>query len=175
MTNSSIGQLSSVEAVGVSTTNYSSFDALGRPARSTQITNGSGYSLAYTYTASGALDTETYPSGRLVTVKYDKMDRPESVIETVNGQDKSYVSQIAYTPGGQQQSYAFGNGLNRSYTYNSRLQPVQISDNFTGQANPALDLHYVWGTTAATNNGNLSSQTIAVGTTDHFSQAYQYL
>jgi hypothetical protein len=60
-------------ASGVSETRYTSFDSMGRLLTSEQRTTAeqlagpqSPYSFTYTYNLSGAMMTETYPSGRVV-------------------------------------------------------------------------------------------------------------
>jgi YD repeat-containing protein len=50
----------------ISTTEYTSFDILGRVTGHKQTTDGTDYVTGYTYNLSGALIEETYPSGRVV-------------------------------------------------------------------------------------------------------------
>jgi YD repeat-containing protein len=50
----------------VSTTEYTSFDSMGRITGHKQTTDGTEYPTSYTYNLSGALLTETYPSTRVV-------------------------------------------------------------------------------------------------------------
>ncbi|PYT00376.1 MAG: hypothetical protein DMF63_07335, partial [Acidobacteria bacterium] len=50
----------------VSTTEYTSFDILGRVTASKQTTDGQDYVNGYVYNLSGALIAQTYPSGRVV-------------------------------------------------------------------------------------------------------------
>lgn len=62
------GKLTKVSSA-VSTTEYTSFDILGRVLGAKQTTAGGdplGYTTGYTYNLSGALIEETYPSGREV-------------------------------------------------------------------------------------------------------------
>ncbi len=51
---------------GISTTEYTNFDILGRVLNHKQRTDNNDYTTAYTYNLSGALIEETYPSGRVV-------------------------------------------------------------------------------------------------------------
>jgi YD repeat-containing protein len=58
-------------ANGNSTTSYTNFDAMGNVLASTQATAGQSYGFSYSYNLAGALTSETYPSGRVVTTGYD--------------------------------------------------------------------------------------------------------
>ncbi|MBF2021993.1 MAG: hypothetical protein IGR93_18345 [Hydrococcus sp. C42_A2020_068] len=50
----------------VSTTEYTSFDILGRVLSHKQTTDGQDYITAYAYNLSGAMVEQVYPSGRVV-------------------------------------------------------------------------------------------------------------
>ena len=63
------GKLTKVSS-SVSTTEYTSFDILGRVTAHKQTTDGQSYSTAYVYNVSGALVEQTYPSGQTFT--YDR-------------------------------------------------------------------------------------------------------
>jgi len=60
------GRLQSVSN-GNSTTQYTAYDPLGRVLQSIQTTGGTPYTFSYTYNLAGALKTETYPDGRVLT------------------------------------------------------------------------------------------------------------
>jgi len=62
-----------------STTQYTSFDALGRVLAHSQITNGNTYNFAYNYNLAGQLTCEQYPSGRIVVTAYDLANRVSQV------------------------------------------------------------------------------------------------
>ena len=66
----SLGRLTKVTN-GISSTEYTAFDALGRVKASRQTTSINGinhpYDFSYTYDLAGNLKTETYPSGIVVT------------------------------------------------------------------------------------------------------------
>ena len=55
---------------GISTTTILSYDVLGRALASQQSTAGKTYNLFYGYDLSGALTSETYPSGRQISTQY---------------------------------------------------------------------------------------------------------
>ena len=154
----SVGRLLSV--TNGSTMNYS-YDPLGQVTASMQQSGGQSYSFTYGYNRAGSLISETYPSGRTVVTSYDGADRANQVIGSLPGQSSNYVSGVAYAPHGALQSYTYGNGLARSYQYNTRLQPQLINDNLPGASGPALQLQLFWGdnaTQTTNNNGNLRGQ-----------------
>jgi RHS repeat-associated protein len=156
-----IGRLTSVTNEN-STTNFTSFDVFGRVLASNQATAGQTYSFGYTYDLAGSLVSETYPSGRVVTMNYDGADRVSAVSGNFSGQPTPYVSGVTYAAHGAPSFFSYGNQLARTLAYNSRLQPDCYSD--TAQNSPASYLWAVcpsWGGT--NNNGNLQSETAYVG------------
>ncbi len=74
----STGQLTSISNSNSATT-FTAFDALGWVTASSQQVNGLTYGFTYTYNLAGALTSETYPSGRVVTTGYDAANRPTTV------------------------------------------------------------------------------------------------
>ncbi len=139
-----------------SVTNYTSFDARGEVVTSNQTTGGQVYTLAYAYNLAGALTAEMYPSGRTVTTGYDTANRAAAVQGTLNGQPKSYASQVNYLPHGGLDSFTAGNNLVPVYNYNSRLEVSNLWTTVNNNSSHFL-LNIVpnWGTT--NNNGNLLS------------------
>jgi RHS repeat-associated protein len=156
-----IGRLTSV-ANENSTTNFTSFDVFGRVLASNQVTAGQTYSFGYTYDLAGSLVSETYPSGRVVTMNHDGADRVSAVSGNFSGQPTPYVSGVAYAAHGAPSFFSYGNQVARTLAYNSRLQPDCYGD--AVQNSPASYLWAVcpsWG--ATNNNGNLQSETAYVG------------
>ncbi len=85
-----IGRLSSVASQATANTvassiSYAAYDHMGRVTGSAQSTNGMTppYRFSYTYNLGGGLETETYPSGRVVTACYDVAARTKSLSEVV--------------------------------------------------------------------------------------------
>ncbi|HMM79030.1 MAG TPA: RHS repeat-associated core domain-containing protein [Pyrinomonadaceae bacterium] len=171
------GRLTKVSS-SVSTTEYTSFDILGRVLAAKQTTDGgdaAGYSTGYTYNLSGALIEETYPSGRKVKNVLDN-DGELALVQSarcgvVNGVTAtcsdpqgyfSYAKSFTYNASGAITSMQLGNGRWESTQFNSRLQPTQIGLGTVQNATDKLKLDYSYGTTA--NNGNVLSQTITVPT-----------
>jgi RHS repeat-associated protein len=175
----SIGRLTSVNS-NVSATNYDQFDALGRVKQSQQTTDGQTYSMSYAYNLAGAMTSETYPSGRVITTGYDNAGRLSQISGTKTGEsNKTYASQFSYTPHGAIKEMKLGNNLWEHTIFNARLQPVLIGLG-TSQSTPTAQdynrfrVDYYYGTTD--NNGNVQQQTISVPDTsgNYVAQVTQY-
>jgi RHS repeat-associated protein len=146
-----------------------------------QTTDGgdaSGYMTAYTYTLAGAIDSETYPSGRVVKNVLDAsgdLSKVESarcgsthgVSASCTDQQGfwSYAKNLTFNAAGAVTSMQLGNGKWESTVFNSRLQPTQIALGTVQNGYDKLKLNYTYNTTGnADNNGNIQSQTITVPT-----------
>jgi len=129
-----------------------------------QTTDGTDYTTSYTYKLNGALDEETYPSGRVVKNVLDA----SGDLAMVKGKKNAnvgffnYAKSFTYNAAGAVTSLQLGNGHWESTTFNSRLQPTQIALGSTISATDLLKLDYGYGTTD--NNGNVQTQTITVPT-----------
>ena len=175
-----IGRLTSVAASGVST-NFYSYDALGRVAISTQTpAGGQPYSFTYAYNLAGALLSETYPSGRVVKTSYDAVNRVSAMTGTLGGQEKSYMGVFEYiaatgAPGG----FFYGNNVAPVYSYNSRLQANAFyATNGNSPDYYLLYSGYDWG--MGNNNGTLHGSSeyygnsVVFGALSQISQSYTY-
>ena len=149
----------------LSTTEYTSFDILGRVTASKQTTDGQDYESGYSYNLSGALIEQTV-SERTEGAEHARRERAISrwsvVEKNANSGYWAYANNFTYNAAGAVTSMQLGNGRWESTTFNSRLQPTQIALGATPGATNLLDLDYSYGTTA--NNGNVISQTITVPT-----------
>ena len=179
------GRLCSVTAskgtTRVSRTAYNRYDALGRVLESTQRTGGTSYTMAYGYDRAGNLTRQRYPSDRVVDYVYDGAGR---IAGAKTGIDGWYAggtgsNAVDYEPHGGVKQLLLGNGLWEQRRYNVRLQPTRIglgTTKTTGSLTPAgsglLLLDYSYGT--ASNNGNVLSQRIRVGSAFNQNQAYTY-
>jgi len=147
------------------------YNALGQITSSTQTTAGQSFEFSYTYTAGGALASETYPSGRVMTTVYDDAGRPKYV-KGQNGDVTTYYAgdqsnAIQYASHGGISSMTMGNGITESRTYNSSLQPTVI------QAGSLLTILNCYQTSddptncgslpVTGNNGNVQRQKITRG------------
>ncbi len=172
------GKLTKVSS-SVSTTEYTSFDILGRVTGHKQTTDGQNYTTGYVYNLSGALIEETYPSGRKVKNTLDVNGDLAQVQSQKSSTDiwRPYASTFVYNAAGTVSSLKLGNGKFENTTFNSRLQPTQIGLGSSATDQGLLKLNYDYGTTA--NNGNILSQTFTVptiGQTTGFvaTQTYSY-
>ncbi len=148
----------------VSTTEYTSFDILGRVQNHKQTTDGNAYNSSYVYNLSGALIEETYPSGRVVKNTLDidgDLASVQSSKSNVQGL-KMYANAFTYTSAGAVSSLRLGNGKFENTTFNSRLQPIQIGLGSSATSQNLLKLNFDYG--GNDNNGNVKSQTITTPT-----------
>jgi RHS repeat-associated protein len=165
-----IGRLASVTATGVSTTAYTTYDALGRVTAYNQQTAGQTYTMSAVYNKAGLMTDETYPSSRVVHTEYDGAGRVAGVKNQATGLyyagavATDSVNRIQYTPHGAASVMKLGNGLWEHTTLNSRLQPTQIGLGTSSTNSGTMELDYTYGTGAGSdNNGNVVTQTITVG------------
>ncbi len=166
------GRLTSVVS-SVSTTSYGEYDALGRIKQSSQTTNGQSYSMSYGYNLAGAMTSQAYPSGRIVTTSYDNAGRLSSVSGQKAGEtNKTYASQLSYSSHAAVTEMKLGNNLWEHTIFNTTLQPTEIGLGTQPGSVERLKLSYAYGTTA--NNGNAQSQTITVASGPTLSQSYTY-
>jgi YD repeat-containing protein len=174
---SSIGRLVAVTYGGGAAGTYQGYDTLGRATVSFQQTLVQSvmqsYKISYGYDLSGAMTSETYPSGKIVNTAYDAAGRVTTVSKQGGG---NYASGITYAPQGAMGLMTLGNNLIEQTIYNSRLQPMTIELGVS-TANPqsVLGLTYTYNTlNLHDNNGNVLSQAINAGSTQVGSQTYTY-
>jgi len=156
---------------GTSTTEYTSFDILGRVTASKQTTDGVTYGngstdcpMTYTYNLSGALVEQQYPSCRVISSDLKSDGTLAAVASRKDASEPfwSYASSFTYNPSGAVTSMELGNGEWESTIFNTRLQPTDIDLGTVQGGSNLLNLHFDYGTTQ--NNGNVQSQTITVPT-----------
>jgi RHS repeat-associated protein len=157
----STDQLTQV-ANGSSVTKYLAFDALGRPTGSQQVTSDETYTFSYGYNLAGALTSETYPSGRVVSTGYDGANRPSAVTGMLSTGQTTYTSGVTYAPHGGIAGFAMGNGVTPWFGYNNRLQMTTAQATVGASSSAYLFAEQPsWGTT--NNNGNLQGETVWKG------------
>ena len=176
-----VGKLTKVSS-SVSTTEYTSFDILGRVTASKQTTDGVEYggsgspaAMTYTYNLGGAMVEQQYPSGRVVKNTLDASGDLSIVQSKKNAASGywNYADSFTYNPAGAVTSMQLGNGRWESTVFNSRLQPTQIALGTVQGGTDKLDLDFTYGTTA--NNGNVLTQNINfTGLAHPFVQTYTY-
>lgn len=178
------GRLTSV-TTSVSSYSYGGYDPFGRTTAATQTTDGQPYTMSYAYNISGALASQTYPSGKVVKTNYDGAGRPAGVKNDATGiyyagaDSTDTTNRLQYSPSGSLQLMKLGNNLWEHVSYNSRLRPTQIGLGTTGADSSKLKLDYTYGVIingnldSSKDNGNMQSQTVTVGTTA-LKQTYTY-
>jgi RHS repeat-associated protein len=174
-----VGRLASVSSSGVSTTNYTAYDPLGRPLDYNQQTGGSSYAMHRTYNRAGLVTSETYPSLKVIQTEYDSAGRIAGVSRSgsyyAGAQASDATNRVHYSPAGGVDKMKLGNGLWEHTDFNSRLQPLLIGLGTGPTLTGSLKVEYDYGTTG--NNGNLLSQKITAptaGGTLLLSQSYTY-
>ena len=159
-----IGRVRSVVTIGISTYNYTIYDAIGRLTHYNQQTDGQTYSMSAAYNKAGLMTSETYPSNRIVATEYDGAGRIAGVRNQSTGQyyagatASDATNRLQYTAHGALSRMKLGNGLWEHTNFNPRLQPTRIGLGTTGTSTSLLGLDYDYG--ATNNNGNLLTQTI---------------
>jgi RHS repeat-associated protein len=162
----------------VSVYDYEEFDSLGRVKRATQRTAGQAYRMSYGYDLAGNMLTETYPSGRTLSLTYDSAGRVSQLSGAKTGEPgRTYAAGLTYTAHGAIASVSVADwGMTQQTSFNSRLQPGTIELRRAGSLILGLDYTYTTTPTSAENNGNILSQTIRIGGTTPatITQSYQY-
>ena len=163
-----------------------SFDALGRPlSQSQQFKTGGAWSNAYTtqrsYTVTGSISGETYPSGHTVSYGYDSAARLSSFSGNLgDGVSRTYASAISYDEGGRmlEEQYGMQTALFHKLRYNVRgqLYDVRLSTLSRAQSETdwnrgCLAFYYsvnnqAWGGSGTDNNGNLTKAEMYVPNAD---------
>ncbi len=152
-----------------------SHDQMGRLASekrtikgSTNITNSITYAPYY---LDGSLQNLTYPSGRIITYTLNgaapyTASRPVSAVETAHS--INYATSATYAPQGALASLTAGSSIFGGFSYNSRLQPLQIyygtvaRPDLTGTTCPSTVgnvMHRIYDFHAGTDNGNVATIT----------------
>ena len=100
------------------------YDLMGRVKVHKQTVGTNVYSTSYAYGLGGQLESETYPSGRVVRQTYDGAGRLAGVD---NGASISYANTFVYGSKGALTSVTLGNGTMQAFDYNDRLQLTTTS------------------------------------------------
>jgi RHS repeat-associated protein len=174
-----IGKLSSLtDQAG--TASYS-YDSLGRLTAETRVISGVSKSMSYSYNLDSSLKTLTNPSGAVITYTPDSAGRILSAVDSGSG--ISYVTAATYGPDSELTGFVSGNsgtfaGITNAYSYNKRLQPVNMSATAPSQTVYSIgyDFHAGNGTAATgMDNGNVFGITNYKDTTRNQSFTYDAL
>jgi RHS repeat-associated protein len=135
------------------------YDILGRMTGESRTIAGISKSLSYTYNLDGSMKSLTYPSGATVTYTPDSAGRILSAVDS--GNSINYATGATYGPDGAMTGFVSGNsstfaGITNTYTYNKRLQPVNMSASAPSQTvfSIGYDFHIGNGVSGA-DNGNV--------------------
>jgi RHS repeat-associated protein len=140
------------------------YDILGRLATETRTLTGANNAaisknISYTYNLDGSIKTLTYPSGKVITYTPDSAGRMLSAIDSGSG--TNYVTGATYDATSALAGFISGNsgtfaGITSAFSYNKRLQPVNMSATAPSQTVYSIgyDFHVGNGTTGS-DNGNV--------------------
>lgn len=153
------------------------YDAMGRVVNHEQTVGSQAYVMNYNYNLSGALTSQTYPSGRVVTYGFDDASR----LSQVSSGATTYANQYDYTsPTGFLKSVTFGNNAIQTHVYNSRLQLQSIDLTRSGSQLQRYELKYgVYDPVANTLDESKNNRQIAqiegfIGAQKQWQQRYAY-
>jgi RHS repeat-associated protein len=158
------GHLTSLtDQAGTATYTY---DILGRLVTETRTIAGANNAaisktVSYDYNLDGSLKTLHYPSGAAVTYTPDSAGRMLSAVDSGSG--INYVTGATYGPDSALTGFISGNsgtfaGITNAFSYNKRLQPLNMSATASSQTvfSIGYDFHSGVGTSGSgTNNGNI--------------------
>jgi RHS repeat-associated protein len=147
------GKLTSL-ADQAGTASYS-YDVLGRLTGETRVISGISKSLSYGYNVDGSIKTMTYPSGATVTYTPDSASRSVSAIDSAHsinyatGATYNAPGSMVYLINGSTGTFA---GMTNTYSYNKRLQPINMSSVLPSQTVYSIGYDFHLG---SGNNGNV--------------------
>lgn len=151
------------------------YDLMGRIINSRQTVDANSYTMSYSYNFGGALTSETYPSGRVVSLNYDAAARLASVTSGA----QTYASQFTYGAQGLLTAVSLGNGTIESYDYNARMQLKTLS--LTKDSVTLQRYEYKYGRVNADgsvdetqNNGQLGRIEGFIGAAKQWQQRFAY-
>jgi RHS repeat-associated protein len=153
------------------------FDLMGRVVTNQQTVSDQSYTMSYGYSIGGAMTSQTYPSGRVVSYAFDDAAR----LSQVSSGTKIYANQFDYsTTQGLLKSVTLGNGAVESFTYNSRLQMKSIDLTKSGAQLQHYDYKYgVYDPATNTldetrNNGQIARIEGFIATAKQWQQNFAY-
>ena len=153
------------------------FDLMGRVANNQQTVGDQSYLMSYGYNLGGAMNSETYPSGRVVSYAFDDGAR----LSQVSSGSAVYANQFDYsTTQGLLKSVTLGNGGVETYGYNSRLQLSSLDLTKSGTQLQHYDYKYgvynAGGNTVdeTKNTGQIARIEGLIGTVKQWQQNFAY-
>ena len=161
------GRIVAVTYGGGSAGNYFGYDALGRVLRGIQRIGTFNYKTTKEYNFAGAVNSQIYPSDRVVTNSYDNAGRLSSFTGSLgDGNTRTYVTGIGYSSLGSMTIEQFGSQTalyhKRQFNTRGQLWDVRVSTgaDVNGSWNRGcLQFFYDnsggFGTSGPENNGNV--------------------
>ncbi len=135
------------------------YDIMGRVSSEQRTIAGVSKSMSYDYNLDGSVKAAHYPSGAVVTYTPDAAGRTLSAIDTANS--INYVTGATYGASGSIAGFVNGTaagftGITNAFSYNKRLQPINMSASTPSQTifSLAYDFHIGNDVTGA-DNGNV--------------------
>jgi RHS repeat-associated protein len=152
------------------------YDVVGQIKKHVQTINGQSYQLEYGYNLAGQLITETYPSGRVVTMTVDNFGLPQTIADS----QQTYLTGFSNNSQGLPSQVSFGNGTTESFAFNDRLQSTSKSLQRGSTVLQKYD--YSYGQVTVTNgnvdtsknNGQLGKVEAWIGSNKQWSQRFAY-
>jgi RHS repeat-associated protein len=142
------------------------YDILGRLIGETRTLIGANNAtvsknISYTYNLDGSVKTMTYPSGKVITYTPDSAGRVLSAVDSGSG--INYVTGATYGPDSALTGFISGNsgtfaGITNAFSYNKRLQPLNMSATFGSPLQTVFSIGYdfhLGNGTSGTDNGNV--------------------
>jgi RHS repeat-associated protein len=160
-----------------------SYDPLGRVISETRVISGIPKSMSYSYNLDGSLASLTYPSGAVLT--YAPWNNGSAIVSAPSdvkdvGHGINYITSAIYQADGQPMTFVSGQsgtfgGIDNAFSYNKRLQPVNMSATFSTQTvfSIGYNFHVGNGTTGA-DNGNVWGITNYKDTSHGRDQTFTY-
>jgi RHS repeat-associated protein len=174
------GALTRVETAAAgdtpSTATEFDYDLMGRIRKHRQSIGTQTYNLEYAYNLAGQLISETYPSGKIVTVDYDANGRLSGVAD----QTRSYMNNPQYQgKGNALSSINSGNGTTQTFQFNDRLQ--MTNQTLLKGAEVLQKYDYSYGQLdasgniiAGSNNGQLAKIESHIGAAKQWTKKFAY-
>lgn len=149
---------------------------MGLVAKHRQTIGAQNYALEYAYNLAGQLISETYPSGKVVSVGYDANGRLSSVADA----QRTYANGFQFQQfGGMLSQINLGNGTAETFGYNDRLQ-MNLQELKRG-SDGLQKYTYGYGQIDANgdldpmkNNGQLARIESYIGTAKQWTQKFTY-
>ena len=155
---------------GISTTENTAFDTVGRVTGSKQTTDGQSFVFGYGYNLDGELISQTYPSGKVVQFDYDANGDLERVGKQIGSNLFVYANSFSYAAHGEIERFRFGNGKWETTQFNSNRQITQVGLGHSAADTGLWKVNYDYGEWNGStvdplkNNGNLARQIVTVPT-----------